>query len=167
MAHLLRLRATDLARVRFAISPMAETVASLLLLQDIPLRNELHDPWRRSVGTALRTTLSRRELDLLLRLVPAGTCVPDYLTPTPVTARPSVDRQIATVRLTSDAAIRADLLEAYGADRVPEVYQPWCERPVEPLLETTSTTNSTYSRVSPTVCTVKKPDRRRTERAQR
>jgi DNA-binding transcriptional ArsR family regulator len=144
MAHLLRLRATDLARVRFAISPMAETVASLLLLHDVPLRNELHDPWRRSVGAALRTTQFRSELDLLLRLVPAGRCVPDYLTPTPVTARPSVYRQIATVRRTDDAAIRADLLGAYGADRVPDVYQPWCERPVEPLLETATAAIGRY-----------------------
>jgi|GEM_PF-7020471 len=53
MAIEVRLTVADMARVRLAISPLAEMVSSLMLLHDDPVPNELHRPWRRRVGAAL------------------------------------------------------------------------------------------------------------------
>ena len=138
-----RLGPADLARVRFALSPTAEVVSSLLLLHDHPSgSDDLHRIWRRRVGAAL----SGKDRDLLLGLVPPpGTsCIPDFLTPSPATTRPSFDQQLATVRATPLEQVRADLNLAFEARRVPAAYLPWFEREPDSLLDAASAAFGRY-----------------------
>ena len=68
----------DLARVRFAYSPIRELVASLLVLQD-PSRQRIHGRWL----SAVRRQLDGVELELLTALAPPGRYLPSFLLPPP------------------------------------------------------------------------------------
>ncbi len=68
----------DLARMRFAHSPIGELVASLLILQE-QSRQHMYNKWISSV----RGQLSGLKLDLLLALAPAGRYLPDFVMPPP------------------------------------------------------------------------------------
>jgi DNA-binding transcriptional ArsR family regulator len=71
-------RLEDLARLRFAISPLGETVHSLRVLAN-PALYPVHLPWARAV----RPRLGGLDLDLLRAMVPPRGYLPDFLTPPP------------------------------------------------------------------------------------
>jgi DNA-binding transcriptional ArsR family regulator len=78
----LHFTATDLARVRFAASPLTETVASLRTLAAGRTGRQLHRPW--IDGFAERAgRLRPADLDLLLALVRPEGYIPDFLVPPP------------------------------------------------------------------------------------
>jgi DNA-binding transcriptional ArsR family regulator len=78
----LHFTATDLTRVRFAASPLTETVASLRTLAASRQRRHLLRPWiDRFAGRASR--LRKRDLDLLRALVRPEGSIPDFLVPPP------------------------------------------------------------------------------------
>jgi DNA-binding transcriptional ArsR family regulator len=94
----------DLARTRFAISPMWELVSGLRALRD-PARAAHHLPW---VAEAL--PLARGlELETALALTPADGYIPDFLTPPPSTPLASFDDELELVRATPAARIRGDI----------------------------------------------------------
>jgi DNA-binding transcriptional ArsR family regulator len=68
----------DYRRIRFAFSPVAETVTSLRTLS-LGHRNGLHGPWLATV----RQRLGGVDLELLTSLVRPTGYVPDFLMPTP------------------------------------------------------------------------------------
>ena len=68
----------DAARVRFAISPLWETMTALRVLLE-PQRRAYHLPWLDSV----RPDLERLELWPLLVLSPRHGWTPDFLSPAP------------------------------------------------------------------------------------
>ncbi|KKK07548.1 DUF5937 family protein [Micromonospora sp. HK10] len=81
MIHL-HVTATDLARVRFAASPLTETVASLRTLAAGQRGPHLHRPWLdRFAERAGR--LRGHDLDLLRALVRPAGYLPDFLLPPP------------------------------------------------------------------------------------
>ncbi|MFF3452894.1 helix-turn-helix domain-containing protein [Streptomyces sp. NPDC002730] len=82
----------DLARLRFAFSPVSEAVASLRMLQD-PGRHALHLPWIRAV----RPRLTGLDLRLLFALVPLGPYIVDFLTPPPTSPLPDVTAELELV----------------------------------------------------------------------
>ncbi|WP_245966731.1 winged helix-turn-helix domain-containing protein [Sphaerisporangium album] len=88
-----RFGADDLARLRFAFSPMWELVASLRVLH-APARHSVHLPWIRAV----RPRLSSLDLSELLALVPAHGYMADFLTPPPDTPLPDFAAELARVR---------------------------------------------------------------------
>ncbi|MGP3974902.1 DUF5937 family protein [Streptomyces sp. 8N114] len=103
----------DLARLRFAFSPVSEAVASLRTLQD-PGRHALHLPWIHAV----RPRLAGLDLRLLLALVPLGPYIADFLTPPPTRPLPDVDAELELVATADpDEAARE-------AGRVPGVDTP-------------------------------------------
>ncbi|GAA2389941.1 ArsR/SmtB family transcription factor [Nonomuraea africana] len=103
----------DLARLRFAFSPVSEAVASLRLLQDTG-RHALHLPWIRAV----RPRLAELDLRLLCALVPLGPYFVDFLTPPPTSPLPDITAELELVA-------RADLDEAVSeAARVPAADTP-------------------------------------------
>ena len=69
---------SDLARVRFAHSPVNELVASLRVLQD-PSRQPMYGRWLSSV----RGPLGGLRLELLTALAPTGRYLPAFLLPPP------------------------------------------------------------------------------------
>jgi hypothetical protein len=68
----------DAARVRFAISPLAETVWSTVAFRK-PQQRWLHRSWRDRAAGALDPA----DVDLVFAMTSGRTYLPDFLTPTP------------------------------------------------------------------------------------
>ncbi|MET8158590.1 DUF5937 family protein [Sphaerisporangium sp. NPDC005289] len=90
-----RFEADDLARLRFAFSPLWEVVASLRVLS-APARHSVHLPWLRAV----KPRLGELDLSELLALAPARGYIADFLTPPPDTPLPDFAAELARVRET-------------------------------------------------------------------
>ena len=85
----------DLARTRFAISPMLELVHSLVALRD-PAHAALHVPWLRS----LSGRLDGLPLERAVVLLPPRGFTPDFLTPPPAGPLGSIEDDFAALRAT-------------------------------------------------------------------
>jgi hypothetical protein len=116
----------DLARTRFGISPLTETVCSVVAVSD-PSWHTLHLPWLRGV----RPGLARVDMSLLLSLVGAtrglgrfrsgpSRAIPDFLTPRPPRFAPRFEDELAIVRATAPEIVRRDLIATHAPDPVPE-----------------------------------------------
>jgi Helix-turn-helix domain/Family of unknown function (DUF5937) len=92
----------DVARLRFAFSPLWELMASLRVLR-APARHSLHLPWLRAVRPRLRGL----DLAELFAIVPVTGYMPDFLTPPPDTPLPDFAAELARVRST-DPCIASD-----------------------------------------------------------
>ena len=102
---LFRLRTReDLLAVRFAISPLWETQAAVQALTDERGRS-YHAPWLQLV----RARAAHLELAPLLAVLPRRGYVPDFLSPPPRLARPSLRGQLAQVRATEPAQVAREL----------------------------------------------------------
>ncbi|GAB3891094.1 hypothetical protein GCM10027612_36380 [Microbispora bryophytorum subsp. camponoti] len=101
----------DVARLRFAFSPMWELVASLRVLR-APGRHSLHLPWLRAVRPRLR------EADLrdLFALVPVNGYIPDFLTPPPGTPLPDFAAELERVRATPPATAYEEIVWVQTSD---------------------------------------------------
>lgn len=99
-----------LARSRFVISPLTDTVAALRALH-YPRRPWQHD-WRRPHLAAFQAMVDARPV---VRELMAASFRPrytaDYLTLAPATAEPTFAEELAAVATRSDEQIRADLRE--------------------------------------------------------
>jgi hypothetical protein len=115
----------DLASTRFGISPLTETVCSLVAVSD-PSYHALHLPWVRSA----RRHLDQLDAPLLLSLVGPtrglgrflsgpSRAIPDYLTPRPTRFAPRFEEELAIVRATPPAVVRRDLAGTHAPDPVP------------------------------------------------
>src|SRR6266576_2537670 len=107
MLLVLELDVADLAATRFAISPLSETVRAIQLLadRDMPMVNA---PWVRWA----RSELGWRPLRLprLWPLIVNGLPVyPEFLVPAPEVRMPELGAELARLRATPAAAIRASL----------------------------------------------------------
>ncbi|MEV0838982.1 helix-turn-helix domain-containing protein [Actinocatenispora sera] len=98
--------ADDLARTRFAVSPMWEVVASYQLLAS-PARHPLHQPWLDQVRP--RVAAAGLDAGWLAALVPAQGYVPDFLTPLPDDPAPTLAAELAAIRATAPRDVRTDL----------------------------------------------------------
>jgi DNA-binding transcriptional ArsR family regulator len=94
----------DLARVRFAHSPVRELVASLLVLQD-PGHQGIHGRWR----SAVRGRLGGVELELLTALAPPGRYLPSFLLPPPTAPLAVLADELAAVAASPPGVVRAEL----------------------------------------------------------
>src|SRR3954447_2850504 len=95
----------DLARLRFAISPMWEVVASLRRLRD-PSAAGIHLPWINGLRDG---RLGELDLSEALRLTPPRGYVPDFLSPPPTTPLARFEDEIELVRATKPHQVRNDL----------------------------------------------------------
>jgi DNA-binding transcriptional ArsR family regulator len=94
----------DLARTRFAISPMWELVRSLVALRD-PSTAALHLPWLRS----LSGRLGGIALEPAVALIPPRGYSPDFLTPPPAGPLGDIEEDLAALRATPLEQIRHDI----------------------------------------------------------
>jgi DNA-binding transcriptional ArsR family regulator len=101
----------DVARIRFAFSPIWELVASLRTLRD-PARHSLHLPWLRAV----RPRLAGLDLSELFALVPQRGYLVDFITPTPDTPMPDFAAELERVRRTPPDRAAAEAGWVAGAD---------------------------------------------------
>ncbi|MFI7144954.1 DUF5937 family protein [Nonomuraea sp. NPDC050022] len=106
------MRPEDVARIRFAFSPMWELVASLRTLQD-PARQSIHLPWIKCV----RSRLAELDLTELFALVPPSGYLADFITPPPDTPLPDFTAELDRVRLTPPERARAEAAQVRGTDR--------------------------------------------------
>jgi len=121
----LRLSPEDLSRVRFAFSPLWETVASFRVLLD-PGRHSLHLPWVEQT----RGKLGGLDLAPLYALVRPDGYIPDFLAPPPTTPLPAFEYEMARLSETSAATVVREIeyLKASGdgvrrdTERLLEVY---------------------------------------------
>ncbi|MBF8189872.1 winged helix-turn-helix transcriptional regulator [Nonomuraea sp. K274] len=117
------LRPEDVARIRFAFSPLWELVASLRTLQG-PARQSIHLPWLKAV----RPRLAGLELAELFALVPPNGYLADFITPPPDTPMPDFAAELERVRQASPEAAREEAAQIEGTDRA--VLQRFMDDPV-------------------------------------
>lgn len=94
----------DYRRIRFAFSPIAETVTSLRVLSS-GRRNGLHSPWLATVGDRLDGV----DLELLTALVRPAGYVPDFLLPTPPGRTADIEDGLAQVAGTATDVVADEL----------------------------------------------------------
>ncbi|HCT81524.1 MAG TPA: transcriptional regulator [Micromonosporaceae bacterium] len=99
----------DVARIRFAFSPLWELVLSLIVLR-APSLHSLHLPWVRSV----RPRLVGLDLSELFALVPIRGFVADFLSPPPTSPLPDFAAELDLLRRTSEDQVIADIAALTG-----------------------------------------------------
>lgn len=115
----------DLALTRFAISPMWELVHSLLALRD-PSFAALHVPWLRSLSGRMQGLA----LEHAVALTPPRGYTPDFLFPPPTGPLGDIADDLAALRATPAAQIRADMqLFSTQHKRGPQIAGPWLAHP--------------------------------------
>ena len=114
----------DLARTRFAISPLWEATRSLVALQD-PSSAALHLPWLRT----LSGRLDGLALEPVVALVPPRGYWPDFLTPPPSGPLGRIADDLDALRRTPVGQIRHDIA-LFGAQHPrARIADGWLEHP--------------------------------------
>ena len=121
---------TDLARVRFAHSPVRELVTSLLVLQDRS-RRVMHGRWL----AAVRPRLGEVRLELLTDLVPAGRNLPSFLLPTLPRPGPTLAEELEAIAASPPSMVRSELETVYQGRPLPGVLVPLYQDPAAHLPE--------------------------------
>jgi Family of unknown function (DUF5937) len=119
---------TDLARVRFAHSPVTELVASFRVLHD-PSRDFMYGTWL----SAVRGELGGLRLELLTALARTGRFLPDFLLSPPTEPWGVLADELDVVAATAPAVVRADLEELCDGQPLPAVLRPLYEDPATHL----------------------------------
>ena len=115
---------SDLARVRFAHSPVEELVASLQVLQD-PERQLMYGRWL----TTVRPRLDRLRLDLLFALAPTGRYLPAFLFPPATQPWGVLDQELEQVAASPPSVVRAELDKVAEGRPLPAVLRPLNDDP--------------------------------------
>ncbi|NUW37926.1 helix-turn-helix transcriptional regulator [Nonomuraea sp. SMC257] len=106
MALRMPLSGAEAAKLRFGVSPLAETVLAVRMLCGT-VRHPVYERWAR----AARPLLAReKELPLLARVVSG--CLPSFLFPVPGTRQPAVADELDRLRATPAAYVEAELAAA-------------------------------------------------------
>jgi DNA-binding transcriptional ArsR family regulator len=108
-----------LARVRFAISPLAEVRRSHLVLDD-PGSQALHLPW----VVEARRALADLDLAPLRALDPVDVYTPDFVSPPPISPLAEFEDELARVAATPPEQVRAEVQRSYRRRELPAVLQP-------------------------------------------
>ncbi len=114
----LTVEAQDLAKTRFAISPIAETVGALLALASP------REPWLARWAAGHRDEFADLARDpvaaALVEMPRSRRYLPDFITPPPATFQPAFETELATVRATPRNRAHADLTP--GGGPLPEAF---------------------------------------------
>lgn len=94
----------DLARTRFAISPMWETASAIRALRN-PSVAALHVPWVKRI----RSQLKGLDLSLSLALLPRKGYIADFLTPPPTSPLMTFEDELELIRATSPELVLHDV----------------------------------------------------------
>jgi DNA-binding transcriptional ArsR family regulator len=105
----LRLSTDDVSRIRFAFSPVWETVTSIRALSN-STASSVHGPWLRKV----RPLLAGYDLSLLKALIPPVSYIPDFMTPAPPRRSTSFESGLAAVAATPLHLVAAELKQLHA-----------------------------------------------------
>ena len=108
MIHL-HFTAVDLSRVRFAVSPLLEAVASLRTLATARRGGHLHRSWVDRMPGRL-AGLRERDLELLAALVRPQGYIPDFLVPPPRRRRASFGEALEQVAAADPEVVAGELV---------------------------------------------------------
>jgi DNA-binding transcriptional ArsR family regulator len=111
----------DLARTRFAISPLFELTQSLRTMVE-PARLAYHEPW----VDHIRGKLGGIDLIPAIKLIPHRGYVPDFIAPPPREPYASIETELERVRQTPVAQVRRELGWRFPR-KVPPELQPMME----------------------------------------
>ncbi|MEN3280497.1 MAG: hypothetical protein V7607_1637 [Solirubrobacteraceae bacterium] len=115
----IRFGAGDLARVRFAISPLVELRHSRRVLED-PGAQALHLPW----VIEARRALADLDLARLRALDPADVYSPDFISPPPTSPLAELEDELSRIAATPAEQVRAEIRRSYRSTRTPAVLEP-------------------------------------------
>lgn len=118
-----RLSVDDLAHVRFACSPLLETVTSLWALRR-PERHPVHLPWIRRTRAALAGAALDDIALLNSLLAPEHDWLPDFLTPRPGEPPHDIAGELDRLRRTPRERALADFRAVYGTHPLPRTTDP-------------------------------------------
>ncbi|GII82113.1 transcriptional regulator [Sphaerisporangium siamense] len=118
-----RLSVDDLAQVRFARSPLLETVTSLWALRR-PDRYPVHLPWIRRTRAALAGAAAADVAVLDSLLDPERGWLPDFLTPRPEEPRPGLAGELDRLRRTPPDRAARDFRAVYRSHPLPGTTDP-------------------------------------------
>ena len=104
----------DLARTRFAISPMWELVTSLRVLRN-PQPAALHLPWVRDA----MPVAAGLDLALAFALTPPEGYIPDFITPPPPEPVPTLADELERMTATPPEQVRTELGNLFGRTAAP------------------------------------------------
>jgi hypothetical protein len=124
----------DLARMRFAISPMWELAMSVRALLE-PSRAALHVPW----VARLRGRLRGLDMSAPVALVPPEGYLPDFLTPPPSGPLADIHDELKMVRSTPPDRVRHELGILLHGRRTPPALKPLIDDPKRGLRGLTRT----------------------------
>jgi DNA-binding transcriptional ArsR family regulator len=145
MATVLELGIADLAGTRFAVSPLHETVRAVRLLgeRDQPAVNR---PWAEWARARLSETPLR--LPRVWPLINTGLrSFPEFLGPAPAGQSPTLDDELARVRATPEAAVRASLRRVFGTGEWPDSATELDADPARSLREIAAEYAACYERL--------------------
>jgi DNA-binding transcriptional ArsR family regulator len=132
----------DLAALRFAVSPAAETVGALRLVGD-PERSRVHGSWLASVtDVALDAPLR-----LALELLPPRGYVPDFLTPPVLAPVGDLAAELAAIRVTPPEVVRDELNLLFADREPPACVQALYDDPEQHLAQITAALARWHARV--------------------
>ena len=117
-------RTEDLARTRFAISPVWETAAAIRALRN-PSVASLHLPWVKRI----RPHLKEMDLSLPLALLPRKGYIADFLTPPPISPLMSFEDELEVIRATPPELVDHDVMLLIEAGSPPDSLQPFLDDP--------------------------------------
>ena len=115
---------SDLANIRFAISPLMELHRSVRALDD-PGAQAIHLPWI----AAARESTRGLDLDLLRALQPRGVYSPDFIHPPPRSPLTELEEELAEMLATDPEEISCEVDFIYQRTGSPEVLKPFLEEP--------------------------------------
>jgi DNA-binding transcriptional ArsR family regulator len=145
MLLVLELDVADLAATRFAISPLSETVRAVQLLADreTPAVNV---PWVRWARSELgwRPLRLPRLWPLIVNGLPTH---PEFLVPAPEARMPELEAELARLRATRAAAVRASLHRVWEGHPWPESARELAARPRESLAKIAAEIGECYDRL--------------------
>lgn len=118
MVSTVRFGAADVARVRFSISPLWESVRSLYALAD-PQRHVVHLPWIRRVRDLVDDSRVGPHLNILAALARPGAWLPDFLTPPPPAPVNRIEDELISVLAVRAETVQADLEAVAGRAPLP------------------------------------------------
>lgn len=113
-----RLRPEDVARIRFAFSPLMELVFSTVALR-APGEHSLHLPWAR----ATRPLVADLDLTEVFALAPVRGWIADFISYTPLEPQPEIDAELDRIRHTDPRRVLTDV-----AEEVPNLPQAIAKR---------------------------------------